>query len=266
MKEQDYALVDRAIQPNILDLVEHYDGDAWCLFTAPVDEEFALVAPYLVKLTPELNQYLIKLERPWGFIFTSSADNKALTKHLRGLLSVYIEDNDVPTFFRFYDPRVLWSVLDCLTPSQQYFFAGPMARIQTSYPKKRGIEFESYPLMHQPPKHITLNREQYSAILAQCYKNLEQDLAFLFYQHQVQGKKDNSVAEVFAKQLIEHLSDWGISVALDIKSVAQYCVDSQITEWERVPATWKTLLSNQYYPAPYRVKALIMNLGGSNEL
>ncbi|MCY9829541.1 hypothetical protein OTK54_25910, partial [Vibrio chagasii] len=182
------------------------------------------------------------------------------------LLSVYIQEAKQPTFFRFYDPRLLWCILDCLTPSQRVFFAGSMIRIQTAYPKQREAKFESHAPMHRPPKHLTLNQEQYSTVLAQCYQNLEQEVASLFYQHQLQDRKDKSVSEVFAKQLVKHLSEWGVSVVSDIKSVAQYCIDSQVTEWERVPTDWVTLLSNQQYSASYRIKTLIKHGGGSSEL
>lgn len=266
MQELHYALVDRASLPTLLEWVEQHDASAWCLFPAPVDEEFAQVAPYLVQLTTELEQYLTTLEKPWGFAFTSMADNKTLVKHLRTLLSVYIDENTTPTFFRFYDPRILWAVMDCLTVTQQYFFAGPMTFIQTHYPEQRDKAFESRPPMHNPPAHITLNREQYSSILAQCYQNLEKDVARLFYQSQTVDKKDKALAEAFAKQLVKQLSEWGISVVSDVKSIAQCCIENHIAQWENFPATWKSILSNPQHSAPYRVRTLIMNLGGSNEL
>lgn len=266
MKEQHYALVDSAIMPDILERVEQSEGLAWCLFPAPVDEDMARVAPYLVQLTPELGEHLHQSERPWGFSLTSCADKKALLKHLRALLSVYIEGAETPMFFRYYDPRLLWSILDCLTPAQQVFFAGPIKKLCTFAPEQKEREFESYPPMHQPPKHITLSQEQYSSILARCYQNLEQEVSALFYSHQPQDRKDTIISEAFAKQLVKHLSDWGITIGSDIKSIAHYCTEHQLTEWDQVPSTWISLLSNQQYSAPYRVKALTMNIGGSHEL
>lgn len=266
MKEHQYALVDRAILPNILEQVEHYDTQAWCLFPAPVDEEFACVAPYLVQLTPELNEYLSQLASPWGFSLTTSAEKKVLLLHLRNMLSVCIEGREAPIYFRYYDPRLLWSIVSCLTPSQQIFFAGPISQIQTYVPEQKEGSFESYPPMHQPPKYLTLNHDQYSVILAQCQQNLEQEVASLFYAHQPLERKDTAASQEMAKHLVQHLSNWGISIASDIKSVAQHCLDHQVNDWSQVPELWKNVLSDQQNSAPYRVKALTNNKGGSHEL
>lgn len=266
MKEQSYALVDRAIMPDILESVEQNEALAWCLFPAPVNEDMARVAPYLVQLTPKLSEHLNQSDQPWGFSLTSSADNKILLKHLRMLLSVCIEGAEAPMFFRYYDPRLLWSILDCLTPAQQVFFAGPIKTLFTFAPEQKEREFESYPPMHQPPIHLTLTHEQYSSILAQCYLNLEQEVSALFYAHQPQDNKDKVGSEAFAKQLLKQLSDWGITTGSSIKSIAHACIDHQFTEWEQIPTSWTSLLSNQQSPAPYRVKRLLTNLGGSNEL
>lgn len=266
MKDQHYALVDRTILPTILERVEQYEAQAWCLFPAPVEEDMARVAPYLVQITAEFKEYLVSLELPWGFFLTSCAEKKVLLKHLRGLLSVYIEGTEPPIFFRYYDPRVLWRIVDCLTPAQQVFFAGPIKQIGTYAPKYNVIEFESYPPMHQPPTHITLSHEQYLSILDKCYQNLELEVTSLLNERQSQDRKDNTISQELAKQLVKHLSDWGISIGSDIKSVAHYCIEHQITEWDQVPTSWTNLLSDQQYSAPYRVKALITNMGGSNEL
>lgn len=266
MKEHQYAVVDSAILPNILEQVEHYDCQAWCLFPAPVAEEFACVAPYLVRLTPELNEYLCQLASPWGFSLTTFAEKKVLLLHLRNMLSVDIEGRDAPVYFRYYDPRLLWSIVSCLTPSQQIFFAGPISQIQTFVPQHKEESFASSSTMHQPSKYLTLNHDQYSVILAQCQQNLEQEVASLFYAHQPLERKDKPASQEMAKHLVQHLSKWGISMASDIMSVAQYCLEHQVNEWNLVPELWKNVLSDQRNSAPYRVKALTNNKGGSHEL
>lgn len=266
MKDIHYAVIDKAVLINLLELVQEHESEAWCLFPAPVDEAFAKVAPYLVLLTPELEQHLITQEKPWGFLFTSTEGNKVLVKHLRGLLSVMIEGHDTPSFFRYYDPRILWSVMDSLEARQQYFLATSMKTIQTSYPEKRVMHFELLPPMHNAPKHLTLNQAQYTAILANCSQNLEEDIAAYIHQRQAPERKDMNEAKAFAKQLAQQLTEWGITVASDIKAVAQHCMDNQIDQWAAVPNSWKAILANQHLSASNRVKSLVMTQGGSNEL
>lgn len=266
MNEPNYAVIDRAIIPGLVELAEQHNAKNWCLFPAPVEDEFARVAPYLVLLTPELSEHLSAQEKPWGFMFISDAGNKILIPHLRRLLSVYIDENDAPTFCRFYDPRVLWSMMDSLTPAQQYFLAGPMRVIQTEYPEQRQMSFDALSVMHQAPEHLTLNSEQYSYILAQSYQYLEDDISQFVYHHQAHNAKNEATAQVFAKQLLKQLSEWGISVASEVKSVARCCVDNRIDNLASLPQPWVTLLSNQCHPAAYRVKTLLKTSGGINGL
>lgn len=266
MNELNYAVIDRTIIPNIVELAKEHNSKSWCLLPAPVEDEFAKVAPYLVLLTPQLSGYLSAQKKPWGFMLTSDAGNKTLIPHLRGLLSVYIEGSDAPAFCRFYDPRVLWSMMDGLTPSQQHFLAGPMRHIKTEYPKQRQMTFDALSAMHHVPEHLTLNHEQHAYILAQSYQHLEDDIGLFFYHHQPQNVKDEVAAQVFAKQLLKQLSEWGISVASEVKTVAQCCVDNRIDNLANLPQPWVILLSNQCHSAPHRVKTLLKISGGINEL
>ncbi len=156
-----YALVDRAVLPGILDWVEEEETQVWCLFAAPVEEDFALVAPYLVRLTPAFEQRLSVQNIPWGFLLTSTEAPKALVAHCRQLLSINVEGKAAPIFCRYYDPRVLWRLYDALTLPQQTFFTQRMMSIQTNYPEVRVLMLSQRPMLHQAPLHLTLSRQQY---------------------------------------------------------------------------------------------------------
>lgn len=54
----NYAVVDRAVAPEFIAKVKESNNQHWCLFPEPIEEDFALVAPFLVLMTPELTTQL----------------------------------------------------------------------------------------------------------------------------------------------------------------------------------------------------------------
>ncbi|WP_025740767.1 DUF4123 domain-containing protein [Salinivibrio socompensis] len=265
MNEYRYAVVDRAVVTHILTLAEEHDADAWCVFLPPVDDAFAQVAPYLVELPPALEDHLQARREPWGFAFTTEQPAKVVLNHLRALLSVYKEGNPTPTFCRYYDPRIIWALLDACKVPQQYYVFGPIKAIRTWYPQAR--EMALTPIkVHRPLTELVLSDKQYQAVLDQCLVNLKQDVQEILQALPTPASDGDPDRGVFADTLVTQLTQWGVTVVTDIKTIASLCVSHNVSDWEALPATWHAELSHSQLPGSYRVKTLVAKLGGQHEL
>ncbi|HDI3250197.1 TPA: DUF4123 domain-containing protein [Vibrio cholerae] len=247
----NYAVVDRAVAPEFIAKVKESNNQHWCLFPEPIEEDFALVAPFLVLMTPELTTQLTTKNASWGFFFQSEHDHKALRTHLRRLMNIEILQTKERLFFRYYDPRVLWAVLDGFEPLWLNHFLGPIQSVHTTFPQQRASDFEPMLTPYRPFGYeaftpFPIEHTHYQAILAQCEQNLVDEVASMV------GDKD----KVFSKALVNQLIEWEISLPTHIKMVAQWCSDEKITSLLNFPKPWQTLLSNTQYPADYRIMRL----------
>ena len=132
-----YAVVDGAARLDLLATLFDLDAEHVCLFIGQLDPEVAAVAPWLVALDGPDGAFSA-LAEGWGgaqAIFVRSAAPIApLRRHFRTLTMVETPDRKT-VFFRFYDPRVLRSVVPIFTPAQRarlfgkaveaYFCEGP---------------------------------------------------------------------------------------------------------------------------------------------
>lgn len=265
MSEYRYAVVDRAVVPHILSLADDHEAASWCVFQPPVDDAFAQVAPYLVELPPALEDYLQARREPWGFIFTTEQPAKVVLNHLRALLSVYKEGSPAPIFCRYYDPRIIWALLDACKVPQQYYVFGPMTAIQTGYPQAR--EMALTPIkVHRPLTELVLSDTQYQAVLDQCMVNLKQDVQEILQALPTPASDGDPDRGLFADTLVTQLTQWGVTVVTDIKTIASLCVSHNVSDWEALPAAWHAELSHSQLPGSYRVKTLVAKLGGQHEL
>lgn len=105
-----------------------------CLFTGDLAEELEDVAPYLGRLASvdvgvkETIDDL--LTRQLAILVRLSDDTVSfsdLHRHFRKFNVVYGPESN-PMFFRYYDSRVLVSVLTVMDPAQREAFFGPVAR------------------------------------------------------------------------------------------------------------------------------------------
>lgn len=126
-----YALVDAAAEPELLNLLEELDPPVACLYAEPLPDELLALAPYLIQLTPEVEQWLQERSSHWGIFLTSDADLRRLTQHLRKYLQVLIPGQEKPVFLRFYDPRNIWLFLSALSDWELHTFLGPVQLIAT---------------------------------------------------------------------------------------------------------------------------------------
>lgn len=250
-----YAVVDRAIEPSLLDKVDECDSQAWCLFPAPVEEDYAQVAPYLIVVNEAIQSWLTTQATPWGYIFFSTEKSQAVRAHLRSLMDVVVAPNSDRLFLRYYDPRLLWTLLDSLGNVQLNHFLGPMQSIQTSFPQSRKSDFAQKRAPFLPFGYVTqhpfpLTAIQYQQLLQQCELNLIADVATILGITHEQG------LENFSQGLVTQLLDWEISTPNYIKMVAHWCAVENITTWMDVPESWTQMLADTQSPASYRIASL----------
>ena len=118
-----FALLDGAKSPRILELIRESVDDCRSLFDGVRGEALSEVAPHLVRLTPGsgLLERLIAegWGKRWGVYLTSQAELVQLRRHLRRFLMVHDEDTQRRVYFRYYDPPVLDTLLQCATVRQR---------------------------------------------------------------------------------------------------------------------------------------------------
>ncbi len=129
----NWAIVDAAAEPELFTMLELYDPPNASLYAEPIAEDIGRLAPYLVQINEGSRQWLMHRSTPWGIWLESKAEMKALRQHLRKYLHVQIPDEEKPVFFRFYDPRNIWALLQVLSPWEQHTFLGPVDAIATHW-------------------------------------------------------------------------------------------------------------------------------------
>lgn len=129
-----YGIFDAAHEPKILELFDVIDAPYSCLFPEPVDDEMKSSAPYLVKITSEVREWLGNNLILTGVYFTTQYENfKILRRHCRSYLSITIPEVETPILCRYYDPRVVWSFVNMLSQEQKTHFFYPMLTMYTRY-------------------------------------------------------------------------------------------------------------------------------------
>jgi hypothetical protein len=123
-----FAVLDACDEPDVPPKVEEIGRDrAACLYRGGLDQETKGVAPYLVSVDPELLDWMLENfdTRPWGVYIVSTSDLRTLRQHLRELLVVEGIDGE-PTYFFFYDPRVLPTFIESCDAEELEELYGPV--------------------------------------------------------------------------------------------------------------------------------------------
>ena len=118
-----YAVIDAARSERALQLVEESVDPYASLYDGEAGRVFDDVAPYLVHFQRD-SLLLERLVREgwgdaWGIFLESRASFDAVRRHLRQFLMVEVEGEPHRLFFRFYDPRVLKTFAEVITPEQR---------------------------------------------------------------------------------------------------------------------------------------------------
>lgn len=122
-----FAIVDVCDDPELLARVHEEPSTGWCLYKGAAERDFYAIAPYLVKVTVPLLQWLLRArnESPWGVFLSSQAEPAALRHHFRKFLLAQ-DETGKEYYFRFYDPRVLPVYLQACTEAERDLFFGPV--------------------------------------------------------------------------------------------------------------------------------------------
>lgn len=126
-----YAVFDGADTPAVAEKARDLGPRSGVCLYRPQDdeEELADVAPYLFHVTPDLFPWVraLSTEDPSACIFALADTNlEGMRRHFRRFLVVQ-SPAGTKMNFRFFDPRVLVTWLDCCTPQELDDFYGPVA-------------------------------------------------------------------------------------------------------------------------------------------
>ena len=133
MEAVRYAIVDGAVEDELLAFLEKVNPPHCCLYAEPIQPDLVALAPYLVEVTPDVEAWLGVKDTPWGIFLTASSSMNGLRQHLRKYLQVVIPDETKPVLFRFYDPRNIWDFLSVLSAWEKYLFLGPSDTLTTHW-------------------------------------------------------------------------------------------------------------------------------------
>lgn len=118
-----YAVIDAARSERALQLATESVDPLASLYDGEPGRALDDVAPYLVQLRrdSDLLERLVAegWGRGWGLFLESPAEFDAVRRHLRRFLMVELEGESRRVYFRFYDPRVMQTFADAITPEQR---------------------------------------------------------------------------------------------------------------------------------------------------
>ena len=128
-----FALLDGAGIPALLDKLYGAAGlEFECLYSGDIAPDVAQVAPYIVRLEAG-TEFAAWLLDGWGeqrgiFVHVAEdVDMPLLRRHFRKLNMVYGPDAS-PLLFRYYDPRVMGTILPSCDVAQLKDMFGPVSR------------------------------------------------------------------------------------------------------------------------------------------
>ncbi len=125
----NFAILDGAISPAILDLLNQSGAYYQSLYEGEQSADIARYGPYLAQIQPDrpFLPYLVKAAWGmfWGVFLGSPQSFEETRKHLRNFLIV---DNGTGSkvLFRYYDPRVLRVFIPNCEAAQRKEFFGPV--------------------------------------------------------------------------------------------------------------------------------------------
>lgn len=125
----NFAILDGAISPAILDLLNQSGTYYQSLYEGEASADIARYGPYLAQIQPErpFLPYLVKAAWGmfWGVFLGSDQSFEETRRHLRRFLIVD-SGSGGKALFRYYDPRVLRVFIPSCEPEQRKEFFGPV--------------------------------------------------------------------------------------------------------------------------------------------
>ncbi|AOR63561.1 DUF4123 domain-containing protein [Pectobacterium wasabiae] len=293
-KLTQWAIVDAAVEPELFSMLEQLDPPHASLYAEPIPEDIGRLAPHLVQVDDRVSQWLKRRKTPWGILLESKAEMKMLRQHLRKYLHVQIPNEEKPVFFRFYDPRNIWSLCDVLTEWELFCFMGPIEKVVTDYNGTiREENFNSvrtqFPLMAKSRlKFLKFSSSQFDVLnklaeiryvdelvsktlikykekIHHVYNSSNQDdpnQDFYFYQDALEYPTTFSV-KYFVSESYSFCKENGIDDDHSICGLIHLFIEKDCYSLEQLPESWRDMLSREELPGYYRVDNLLKDVLGT---
>lgn len=127
-KTSTWAILDAARDERIYGDLVLSNVKMRCLFGDDCAADLVDVAAYLVPLAPRsaITRWVFSAwGKSWAIFIRSDQDSEVLKKHLQKHIFVY-DENKRRSYFRYYDPRVLTSLLPTFDADSLERFFGPV--------------------------------------------------------------------------------------------------------------------------------------------
>ena len=260
-----YAIIDGAIESELLSFLATQSPPHCCLYSPPVQPELLTSAPYLVQVTAEVEEWLKFKTTPWGITLYSSQNLHPLLQHLRQYLWVKIPQQEKPVLMRFYDPRIIWNLLTILTPRQHSIFISPMSKVMTDYDDTHQEEnYDSGAGVNsvQESEMLIISPWQYKKLNQLTQKNYIRKLAG-YIQSCYETEQTTPVPEKEtlyhrAEDYLNYCHSFGIIDNRSVRGITFLFLKQGIDDSNNAPEKWEELLSIQDTSVYYRVEKLLL--------
>lgn len=257
--EKLYAIIDGASEEELMPMLAEFDPPVACLYAPPVQPDLINIAPYVVLVDDDVKAWLDARETPWGIYITTTEDLKSIRQHLRKYLYVRLPDEEKPVFFRFYDPRNIWSLTSVLNPWQLHSFLGPINEVSTTFgEKERSDNFAEirsqfpHDAMSNKPL-LEINEDQYKALTAEFEERYIHKLA-----SQIPAHEDIEPVD-FASDIFNYLKRNDIEDDRNIRGITTLLTSKEYFSLDDMPQHYKDRLESQESPGYYRAERLLID-------
>ncbi|ROP56314.1 uncharacterized protein DUF4123 [Enterobacter sp. BIGb0383] len=256
-----WAIVDTAAEPGLSAMLDDLDPPHASLYADPVPEEIGRLAPWLVQVDDAVRHWLMQRETPWGIFLESQASLKDLRQHLRKYLHVQIPNEEKPVFFRFYDPRNIWSFLSVLSPWEQHSFLGPIDTIATHW--QGNLHRENFAELKETYPSGSVSKRKMMRITQEQMDGL----TVIFEQRYVDGLVEKVKAwtppetVVDAKnigEIFRWLKEQGITDDRSIRGLFYLFSEHHCLDLESIPSEFKSVLCTEFEDGAYKAESLLL--------
>ncbi|MBG3129413.1 DUF4123 domain-containing protein [Proteus mirabilis] len=293
-----YAIVDSASEPKLFSMLEKFNPPSCNLYSEPISPEVAELAPYLIEVTDEVQKWLSEQKTPWGIYVYTKITMRELRQHLRKYLMVMIPEQEKPVFWRFYDPRNIWFVLNILDNWKLHVFLGPINKIGTELlGRYKESDFKSqrsyYPdNIKKHGKLMSFTKDEYEKINLNFECLFIKKMQFLFLK--IRYSQENSISDFdlskcivtifetpildfdkienyyskkyiddafcFSEGLVLFCKNIGISDQYSYMLLCYILGFYRIYDFENLPINWINQLNHPEGTCDYRIIKLCMNI------
>lgn len=269
MEATRYAIIDGAIEEELLKFLEKANLPHCCLYAEPIQPDLVALAPYLVEVTTEVETWLQAKETPWGIYLTSELSLRELQQHFRHFLWIKIPEQEKPVLMRYYDPRNIWKIIRILTERQLFSFVKPVKKISTNYDREYH-EDNFYLVRKSEPTNtrresstlLTLTYRQYKKLQQQAQENYIERLSFFIKENlknsDLMVSSENMSPKTLAEEYFSFCQSLNITDDLSVRNLSLVLLKRNIIDTRNIPEEWYSLLNDQTYPEHSRVQKLVL--------